>query len=252
MVLRKGGQFTDSRIRFYGRKAILFWVLGVLVVLFSLYWASPQIGLVGVAVLFVLVKFNLRRWQSWTRGKIGESAVTRALCGLPDEYVLLNDLMLPDGKGNVDHLVIGPKGLYVIETKNYSGDVKCDRDDWFVNGRKIGSLSRQAKRNAMAVKANLEEIFVDQQNKLPFVNAVLVFTKRGSRLNLKQATVPVLREYELAAFIRNCESNGCRTECFSPELTRAVVHHFHLLQQKPDGLSRKSELLRRVIAKSNN
>jgi nuclease-like protein len=162
---------------------------------------------------------------------MGESTVTRALCRLPDEYVLLNDLMLPDGKGSVDHLVIGPRGLFVIETKNYGGTVKCERDDWFVNGQKIGSLSRQAKRNAMAIKANLEKVFIEHKSKMPFVNA-LVFTKRG-RLNVNQPTVPVLRSYELARFIRNCESNGRRPDCFSSELTRAIVHHLHSLQRHP-------------------
>src|SRR5262245_5963392 len=201
-VLRKGGKFTDSRIRFYSKKAIVFSILGVFVVLFSLYGNSPQIGLVA-AILVVLFKINFRRWQSWSRGKMGESAVTRALCGLPDEYVLLNDLMLPDGKGNVDHLVIGPIGLFLIETKNYSGNVKCDRDDWFVNGQKIRSLSRQAKRNAMAIRASLEKVFVEQQSRIPFVNALIVFTSRRGRLNLNQPTVPVLRSFELARFIRD-------------------------------------------------
>jgi len=37
----------------------------------------------------------------------------------------MNDLMLPDDKGNVDHLVMGPNGLFVIETKNYSTFVNC-------------------------------------------------------------------------------------------------------------------------------
>ena len=45
--------------------------------------------------------------------------------------------MLPDGKGNVDHLVMGPNGLFALETKNYSTIVKCSGDDWFVNGKKI-------------------------------------------------------------------------------------------------------------------
>jgi hypothetical protein len=249
-VLRKGGKFTDSRIRFYSRKAIVFCILGLLVVLFSLYGNSPQIGLIAVAMLVVLFKINVRRWQSWSCGKMGESAVTRALCRLPDEYVLLNDLMLPDGKGNVDHLVIGPSGLFVIETKNYSGNVKCDRDDWFVNGKKIGSLSRQAKRNAMAIRANLEKIFVEQQIRIPFVNALLVFTSRRGRLNLNQPTVPVLRSFELARFIRNYESSGRRTEGFSSELTRSLVHHLHLLQQKPDALLHKNQLPRVLMAKS--
>ena len=159
--------------------------------------------------------------------------------------------MLPDGKGNVDHLVIGPSGLFVIETKNYSGNVKCDRDDWFVNGQKIRSLSRQAKRNAMAIRANLEKVFVEQQSRIPFVNALIVFTSRRGCLNLNQPTVPVLRSFELARFIRNHESNDRRTECFSSELTRSIVHHLHLLQQKPDDLLRKNQLLRVFMAKSD-
>ncbi len=59
---------------------------------------------------------------------------------------------MPDGRGNVDHLVMGPNGLFAIETKNYSTFVKCSGDDWFVNGKKIRSLSKQAKRNAIAVR----------------------------------------------------------------------------------------------------
>src|SRR5262245_9276374 len=162
--------------------------------------------------------------------------------------------MLPDGKGNVDHLAIGPSGLFVIETKNYSGNVKCDRDDWFVNGQKIRSLSRQAKRNAMAIRASLEKVFVEQQSRIPFVNALIVFTSRRGRLNLNQPTVPVLRSFELARFIRDFrdyESNGRRTEGFSSELTRSIVHHLHLPQQKPDDLLRKNQLLRVFMAKSD-
>jgi hypothetical protein len=43
-------------------------------------------------------------------GKRGESALSEALQELPNDYVLLNDPMLPDGSGNVVHLVIGPNG----------------------------------------------------------------------------------------------------------------------------------------------
>jgi Nuclease-related domain len=53
-----------------------------------------------------------------------------------DDHVLFNDLTLSDSRGNVDHLVIGPNGLFVIESKTYSGYVKCFGDTWYVNGRK--------------------------------------------------------------------------------------------------------------------
>ena len=73
---------------------------------------------------------------------------------------------MPDGRGNVDHLVMGPNGLFAIETKNYSTFVKCSGDDWFVNGKKIRSLSKQAKRNAIA--------------------ALLVFVNGNGRFSIKK------------------------------------------------------------------
>ena len=33
---------------------------------------------------------------------------------LPPAYALLHDLRLPGSKGNVDHLVIGPGGAFVV------------------------------------------------------------------------------------------------------------------------------------------
>ena len=141
-------------------------------------------------------------------------AISDALGSLSDDYVrFLNDLMLPDGRGNVDHLVMGPNGLFAIETKNYSSFVKCAGDDWFVNGKKIRSLSKQAKRNAIA--------------------ALLVFVNGNSRFSIKNPTVPVLRSSELAEFI--ARYNSARPPSItSPKLRRAIVHHLHLLQQKPD------------------
>jgi hypothetical protein len=158
-------------------------------------------------------------------------AISDALGSLSDEYVVLNDLMLPDGKGNVDHLVMGPNGLFAIETKNYSTFVKCSGDDWFVNGKKIRSLSKQAKRNAIAVREAV--VFADQGNRLPFVTALLVFVNGNGRFSIKNPTVPVLRSSELAEFI--ARYNSARPPSItSPKFRRAIVHHLHLLQQKPD------------------
>jgi hypothetical protein len=141
---------------------------------------------------------------------------------------LLNDLTLPDGKGNVDHLVIAPNGLFVIETKNYSGRVKCEGDRWFVNGRPTNSVSRQAKRNAMAVRNHLASIFSERRRQIPFVNAVVVFVEPNGKLNLRQPTVPVLRSDELAEFIRNYRASSQ----IAQDTIRAIVHHMHHLQRQ--------------------
>ena len=210
---------------------LIFSVVGLL--------ASPLLGLIAGGVVAMGAVASFKQSGNWSSGKKGELAVTDALKSLSNDYVLLNDLMLPDGRGNIDHLVIGPNGLFVIETKNYSSYVKCSGDDWYVNGQKIRSLSKQAKRNAMEIKKNLQALFAEHQTGMPFVNALLVFISGNGRLNINRPTIPVLRSSEVPEFI--ARYNATKRPAFAtPELMRAIVHHLHLLQQKPDRLLAKN------------
>ena len=167
----------------------------------------------------------------WFLGKRGEIRVTQALNALPDQYILLNDLMLTNGKGNVDHFLIGPNGLFAIETKNYDANVKCDGDRWFVNGKPVNSLSRQARGNALAVYKSLQAVFTMHGVKSPFVEPILTFVKHTRRLELHEPTVHVLKAEELVGFIREYErTSRCRP--FSRELVAAIVGHVQLLQNQ--------------------
>jgi hypothetical protein len=50
---------------------------------------------------------------------------TRALEALdPAVWTVITDLEWPGGRyGNVDHVVVGPSGVYVVDTKNWHGDI---------------------------------------------------------------------------------------------------------------------------------
>ena len=122
----------------------------------------------------------------------------------------------------------------VIETKNYAANVKCDGDQWFVNGKRTKSLSRQAKSNAVAVRQSLESIFAKHRTRLPYVEPIVVFVKHKHRLELSQPTVQVLKAEELVNFICEYERRS-RFDRFTPELRRAIGDHFQLLQN-PNGL----------------
>jgi hypothetical protein len=229
LMLRKGGRFTDTQIQKYFLCAIVSFGVAAFAIFAIAHIKIPLVGLIAVAVAIAAFKKNFNRWGNWFVGKRGEEAVTEALKhGLPYDYVLLNDLVLPNGRGNVDHLVIGPNGLFLIETKNYSGRIKCFGDKWYINGRPSKSVSRQAKRNAMVVKDHLKEVFGAQRMRLPYVNSIVVFVKPNGRLNLNGPTVPVLRLEELAGFIAGYQS---RTE-MPKETIRAIVHHMHSLQHQ--------------------
>lgn len=59
-------------------------------------------------------------------GAEGEKSVSLVLNQLPSEYVTFNDVLLKTRKGTsqIDHVVVSPYGIFVIETKNYSGAIR--------------------------------------------------------------------------------------------------------------------------------
>lgn len=59
-----------------------------------------------------------------TKGKIGERKVANKLDWLPrNKYVVINDAILPSthGTSQIDHIVVSIYGIFVIETKYYTG-----------------------------------------------------------------------------------------------------------------------------------
>lgn len=71
---------------------------------------------------------------NYRKGTAGEAFIASVLERLPDEYYLINDLSTP--YGNLDHVVIGPTGVFVIDTKNWRGTVSADgRGELLLNGK---------------------------------------------------------------------------------------------------------------------
>ncbi|MCT2534761.1 NERD domain-containing protein [Aquibacillus koreensis] len=76
------------------------------------------------------------------KGQIGEHKIDIQLAQLPKEYKYINDLMVKNSKSKtgysqIDHIVISPYGIFVIETKNYQGTIYGgkDRKTWLINGK---------------------------------------------------------------------------------------------------------------------
>ena len=58
--------------------------------------------------------------ERWRQGAQGEQQTARALRPLArDGWIVLNDL--PRQYGNIDHVAIGPPGVFLVETKNIGG-----------------------------------------------------------------------------------------------------------------------------------
>lgn len=79
--------------------------------------------------------------RAYEQGALGERATAEALAPLTAAgWHVLHDRLLPSG-GNIDHVVVGPAGIVVIDTKNWSGNPSIGgRGELRVDGR-----SRQAQ-----------------------------------------------------------------------------------------------------------
>jgi hypothetical protein len=92
----------------------------------------PWAGLVGL-VAAVLVAWQLRfrpseQARTWRRGAAGERRTAHLLDRLTrDGYVVFHDLAVPNSPANVDHLVMGSSGVFVIDSKQWTGSVSPGR-----------------------------------------------------------------------------------------------------------------------------
>ena len=86
---------------------------------------SPELSLSHVGILFflvavvagILLAWGDRRLGNFLKGAKGEEWVAHELSFLSAEYTVFNGLGLGGGKQSFDHIVVGPSGVFVVETK---------------------------------------------------------------------------------------------------------------------------------------
>lgn len=57
--------------------------------------------------------------RAWEGGAIGEEIMANRLTDLPESFRLLHDRRIPGTRANIDHIVVGPTGVWVIDAKRY-------------------------------------------------------------------------------------------------------------------------------------
>lgn len=91
--------------------------------------------------------------SAWATGADGETRTARFLEPLRAEgFAILHDRRIPGGRANIDHIVIGPPGVFVVETKSFAGDLRIRGDEVYVSGRRKTAMIEEVKREALAVQ----------------------------------------------------------------------------------------------------
>jgi hypothetical protein len=102
---------------------------------------APRLGLVLSGLGAVAAGWGLRFRPSpdavaWRRGAAGERRTAQLLDPLKQHgWAVLHDLAVPHSQANIDHVVIGPGGVFVIDSKQYRGRLQLDPSGRLWHGR---------------------------------------------------------------------------------------------------------------------
>ena len=102
--------------------------------------------------IFGVSPLSAESWP-WYRGAIGELVVGEILDNLGPEWLVLHAVPVGSGSSDIDHVLIGPAGVFTINTKNHSGQpVWVAGRTLMVAGRKTRHLYNAAHEAARATK----------------------------------------------------------------------------------------------------
>lgn len=129
---------------------------------------------IALLIVFLLVVVARRKTIFVSQGSYGELRVSHILSQLPEEYHVFNDVYL-ETKGRssqIDHVVISQYGVFVIETKNYSGAVyggeNAEKWTQYLNGEKY-DFRNPIKQNLSHVWAIKDTLHISPSSIIPIV-----------------------------------------------------------------------------------
>ncbi|WP_339224327.1 nuclease-related domain-containing protein [Paenibacillus sp. FSL W7-1332] len=148
---------------------------------------------------------------------------------LPKGCKYVSDLMVANpksrtGYSQIDHVVITPHGLFVIETKNYNGEIKGTRDNksWSVSNRfKMYNPFMQNYGHIQAIKS-----LVPDYQESRYISLVS-FTMRcrfsvDPELRKIQSDELIVYDVELSEYIQR-KMNRIQAEKTEPVLTESDI-----------------------------
>jgi hypothetical protein len=167
---------------------------------FAGFWAGAS------AAVYLLLRESPPQFvEKWRRGAEGERATARVFGPLRREgWKVFHDI--DTGRGNRDHVVIGPAGVYLLDSKNLSGTIAVDgdairvsyrdypRDDYSLNN--VGSWMRG---EAAKLKSEIRSL----TNERVWVQAVLVVWGHLDVQALDGDRVVLVRGDALADWLRS-------------------------------------------------
>ncbi|MDR2734052.1 MAG: NERD domain-containing protein [Spirochaetota bacterium] len=177
-----------------------------------------------IIILFALALFFFLRLKYKSpeyKGSIGEARVARRISDLPEqEFTVLNNIYLETERSSsqIDHVIVSIYGIFVIETKNYSGWIfgNENQEYWTQTIYNYKNKFRNPIKQNWAHIYALKELLTDYK----FIKyyPIIVFTGTA-KLKKITSKIPVVYNYELLQTIQSY----CEEPILSPSQTNDIV-----------------------------
>ena len=171
----------------------------------------------GVALFVICISFAVwkffkvkREVRTWRLGENGEQYVGQTLEKdmRPLNYDVFHDVVIKKDKRtfNLDHVLIGPKGVYVVETKAWRKPEKGSPEIEYKDGHlcKMGHVVKDdAVKEAVSLAREANRLFHDLTGRSYYVKPLLVIAGWFCRCNnLHDSQLAVLNEKQVAAWVQ--------------------------------------------------
>ena len=196
--------------------------LGILIVLFAV-----TLGFLAWQVKLTSKTID-EKIETHRKGEEGEDKIVEAMRqNLNGDWTLFRNVVLPGKGGDLDAVLVGPPGVWVLEIKNYSGHWQNVGEQWQYRDKKgwqpyKKSPSQQANKNAAALRNFLQANGVQQ-----WIYPAVVWANPDTPLQARNVMVPVwqynLIDEELGNLWQNKPLSPTHLEAIKSKLEALVT-----------------------------
>lgn len=212
-----------------GVNAIMYGLLGSLIPIGILVWwlsrlwellpnnpswpvtlSSALIALAVLALIFSPVAWWLRRqWnkgiadmKNYRAGREGEEWIAdQVRACLDSRWTVFRTISLPKKRGDLDIILVGPPGIWVLEVKAYKSPIRLQNRQWsYLSGQKWKPCDSRPDAQASYNAVCLHE-FLSEHGVSVYVNAVVALTQPQQPSNIDSPRKPVWHRFQVEGML---------------------------------------------------
>lgn len=142
------------------------------------FWSTNFVTVLVIGILLFIDKKTDRINATWGEGARGEFRVGEELDKLhKDGFHVFHDWY--SGRGNVDHFVVGPQGVFAIETKSWDGEISCAGGALLRDGKPL--YGKDPLKQAKGEAADVSRAIKESRDVSLWVSPILCFSRAELR-----------------------------------------------------------------------